>query len=156
VNSASPGFRENLTDAIGAAGATLAFDAVGGGALGGQILAAMEAALLTRSPSRGPYGSAVHKQLYIYGRLDLSPTTTPPTVGMAWGAGGWLLPCFLARIGQEETQRLRERVAQEITTLFASRYTAEISLAELLDPDVIRRCGRGATGEKFLLKPHAD
>ena len=156
VNSTSPGFRDNLTDAIAAAGATLAFDAIGGGAVAGQILAAMETALVTRSPARGPYGSPVHKQLYIYGRLDRSATAIPPTVGMAWGIGGWLLPYFLASVGQEETQRLRERVAQEITATFASRYTAEISLAELLDPEVIRRCARAATGEKYLLKPHSD
>jgi NADPH2:quinone reductase len=146
ANSTSPGFAEQLTSAISKTGATLAFDAVGGGPLGGQILAAMEAALVAQSPPRGPYGSPVHKQLYIYGRLDRSATTTPPTVGMAWGMGGWLLPYHLTRIGPEETQRLRDRVAREITTTFASAYTGEISLAEVLDPEVIRRCHRAATG----------
>jgi NADPH:quinone reductase-like Zn-dependent oxidoreductase len=156
VNSTNPDFREQLTTAIGATGATLAFDAVGGGPLGGQIVAAMEAAVVARSPSRGPYGSPVHKQLYIYGRLDRSATTTPPSVGMAWGIGGWLLPYHLTRIGPEETQRLRDRVAHEITTTFASAYTSEISLAEALDPEVIRRCHRAATGEKYLLRPYSD
>jgi NADPH:quinone reductase-like Zn-dependent oxidoreductase len=156
VNSTDPDFREQLKTAIGETGATLAFDAVGGGPLAGQILAAMEAALVAKSPSRGPYGSPVHKQLYIYGRLDRSATTTPPSVGMAWGMGGWLLPYHLTRIGPEETRRLRDRVAHEITTTFASAYTGEISLAEVLDPEVIRRCHRAATGEKYLLKPHSD
>src|SRR6266478_9315209 len=129
---------------------------VGGGPLGGQSLAAMEAVLVAKSPSLGSYGSPVHKQLYIYGRLDRSATTTTPSVGMAWGIGGWLLPYHLTRIGPEETQRLRDRVAHEITTTFASAYTSEISLAEVLDPEVIRRCHRAATGEKYLLKPHSD
>ena len=156
ANSTNPDFREQLTTAISQTGATLAFDAVGGGPLGGQILAAMEAALVAKSPPRGPYGSPVHKQLYIYGRLDRSATTTPPSVGMAWGVGGWLLPYHLTRIGPQETQRLRDRVAREITTTFASAYMSEISLAEALDPDVIRRYHRAATGEKCLLKPHSD
>ena len=156
VNSTNPDFRERLTTAIGETEATLAFDAVGGGPLGGQILVAMEAALVAKSPPRGPYGSSVHKQLYIYGRLDRSATTTPASLGMAWGIGGWLLPYHLTRIGPEETQRLRDRVAREITTTFASAYTSEISLAEALDPEVIRRCYRAATGEKYLLRPHSD
>jgi NADPH2:quinone reductase len=156
VSSTNPDFREQLTTAISETGATLAFDAVGGGPLGGQILAAMEAVLAAKSPSRGAYGSPVHKQLYIYGRLDRSATTTPPSVGMAWGIGGWLLPYHLTRIGPEGTQRLRARVANEITTTFASTYTSEISLAEALDPEVIRRYYRVATGEKYLLRPYSD
>lgn len=156
VNSTNSDFREKLTTAISETGATIAFDAVGGGPLAGQILAAMEAALVATSPPRGPYGSPVHKQVYIYGRLDLSATTMPPSVGMAWGIGGWLLPYHLTRVGPEETQTLRDRVAHEITTTFASAYTSEISLAEALDPDVIRRYHRAATGEKYLLRPHSD
>jgi len=156
VNSTDPDFHEQLKIAISETAATLAFDAIGGGPLAGQILAAMEAALLARSPTRGPYGSPVHKQLYIYGRLDRSPTTTPPSLGMAWGIGGWLLPYHVARIGPEETRKLRDRVAQEITTTFASTYTSEISLAEALDPEMIRRYHRVATGEKYLLRLHSD
>ncbi|GAA4622603.1 zinc-binding dehydrogenase [Actinoallomurus vinaceus] len=153
VNSTHPDFRDQLTAAISETGATLAFDAVGGGPLGGLILAAMEAALVAKVPPNGPYGSPVHKQVYVYGRLDRSETTTPPTVGMAWGIGGWLLPYHLTRIGPEETRKLRERVAREITTTFASAYTSEISLAEALQPDVIRRYRRMATGEKYLVRP---
>ncbi len=156
VNSTDPDFREELTGAIAETGATLAFDAVGGGPLAGQILASMEAALVGKAPSPSPYGSPVHKQAYIYGRLDRSATTTPPSIGMAWGIGGWLLPYHLARIGPEETRRLRDRVANEITTTFASAYTSEISLAEALDPEMIRRYHRVATGEKYLLRPHRD
>lgn len=154
VNSTEPDFFERLTSAIGETGATLAFDAVGGGALGGQIIAAMEAALLAKNPVPGPYGSPVRKQLYIYGRLDRSATTLPISVGMAWSAGGWLLPYHLFRIGPEETQKLRARVADEITTTFASSYTSELTFAEALDPEMIRRFSRMATGEKVLLRPN--
>jgi NADPH:quinone reductase len=153
VDSTAPDFREQLTAALSATGATLAFDAVGGGPLAGQILAAMEAVLLARIPPIGQYGSPVHKQVYIYGRLDLSPTTVPATAGFTWGVGGWLLFSYLARIGPEETAKLGERVANEITTTFASRYTREISLAEAIDADTIRGYARAATGEKYLLLP---
>ena len=153
VNSTAPDFREQLIAAVKTTGATLAFDAVGGGPLAGQILAAMEEALVADAPAVDQYGSRTHKQVYAYGRLDLAPTTIPPTVGMAWGAGGWLLFSHLARIGQEATQKLRERVANEITTTFASSYTREISLAEALDPDIIRGYQRAKTGEKYLLVP---
>jgi len=156
VNSTAPDFREQLTAAIKTTGATLAFDAVGGGPLAGQVLAAMEEALVADAPAADQYGSRTHKQVYAYGRLDLAPTTIPPTVGMAWGVGGWLLFSHLARIGQEATQKLRERVANEITTTFASSYTREISLAEALDPDIIRGYQRAKTGEKYLLVPSSD
>ncbi|MGF6904760.1 zinc-binding dehydrogenase [Paraburkholderia sp. GAS348] len=156
VDSTAPEFREQLFAAISATGATLAFDAVGGGPLAGQILAAMEAVQVGKTPLDGPYGSPVHKQVYIYGRLDLSPTTTPPGVGMAWGIGGWLLSYHLRRIGYEEDQKLRQRVANEITTTFASHYTREVTMAEALDPEVIRGFQRKATGEKYLLLPSKD
>jgi len=111
-------------------------------------------ALLAKNHAQGPYGSPVHKQLYIYGRLDRSATSLPISVGMAWSAGGWLLPYHLFRIGSEETQKLRARVADEITTTFASRYTRELTFAEAIDPEVIRGFGRMATGEKYLLRPN--
>lgn len=154
VNSTDNDFHRRLTSAISATGATLAFDAVGGGALGGQILAAMEAALLAKDSVPGPYGSPVHKQLYVYGRLDRSATAIPISVGMAWGAGGWLLPYHLMRIGPDETQRLRARVAQEITTTFATAYATELTFAETLEVEAIRQCARMATGEKYLLLPN--
>jgi NADPH:quinone reductase-like Zn-dependent oxidoreductase len=154
LNSTEPDFRERLVAAVGETGATLAFDAVGGGPLAGQILAAMESALVAKNPRSGPYGSPVHKQAYVYGRLDGSPTTTTAAdVGMAWGIGGWLLSYHLNRIGPEAVQKMRERVTKEITTTFASAYTREISLAEALDPDIIRAYQRKATGEKFLIVP---
>ena len=139
--------------AISETGATLGFDAIGGGPLAGQILAAMEAALVAKTPPTGPYGSPVHKQVYVYGRLDPSPPALVANVGMAWGVGGWLLFHFLQRIGAEEAQKLRQRVASEITTTFASHYTREITLAQALEPEIIRAYYRRATGEKFLIVP---
>jgi hypothetical protein len=156
VNSSAPDFHQQLAAAISETGATLAFDAVGGGPLAGQILTAMEAALTAETPPTGQYGSPVYKQVHIYGRLDLSPTTVPVGVGMAWGIGGWLLLHHLTRIGAKETRHLRARVANEITTTFASNYTREISLEEALDPDIIRGYQRKATGEKYLIVPSKD
>jgi len=156
VNSTAPDFREHLRTAVSETGATLAFDAVGGGPLAGEILGAMEAALVAKSPPTNQYGSVTHKQVYIYGRLDLTPTAISYGVGMAWGIGGWLLFHHLNRIGREAAQELVARVASEITTTFASSYTREISLEEALDPDVIRGYQRKATGEKYLIVPSKD
>lgn len=153
VDSSSADFRSALVDALAETGATVAFDAVGGGPLAGQILAAMEQALLRTNPAMGNYGSPVHKQVYIYGRLDLSPTLLPPNAGFQWGVGGYLLTPFLQRIGAAEVQRLRQRVVDEIETTFASHYTNEISLTEAIDPDIVRAYQRKATGEKFLINP---
>jgi NADPH:quinone reductase len=153
VNSTAPDFHEHLRPAVRQTGATLAFDAVGGGPLAGEILGAMEAALAAKFPPTNQYGSTTHKQVYIYGRLDLAPITVDARVGMAWGIGGWLVFHHLKRIGAEATQKLVARVASEITTTFASSYSREVSLEEALDPDVIRGFQRKATGEKYLIVP---
>ncbi len=154
VDSTSPDFREQLTAEIGDTGATLAFDAVGGGPLAGQVLAAMEAALVAKSPPVSQYGSPTHKQVYIYGRLDPAPTTVMAgAAGMAWGIGGWLVRAHLARIGRDASQELIQRMTREITTIFASEFTRDISLEEALDPEVIRGYQRKATGEKYLIVP---
>jgi NADPH:quinone reductase len=154
VDSSAPDFRAQLTAEIGNSGATLAFDAVGGGPLAGQILAAMEAALLAKSPPTSQYGSPTHKQVYVYGRLDPAPTTViAGAAGMAWGIGGWLVAAHLARIGRDAGQELIGRMTREITTTFASRFTREISLEEALDPEIIRGYQRKATGEKYLIVP---
>jgi NADPH:quinone reductase len=152
-DSSDPDFRAKLVDALAETGATLAFDATGGGKLAGQILSAMEAAQLRSGGEYSRYGSTVHKQVYLYGRLDRSPTILGSDIGMAWGVGGWLLPTFLGRIGGEATMRMRSRVAREIETTFASHYTAEISLAEALELDTLRAYARQATGEKYLINP---
>jgi NADPH2:quinone reductase len=153
VDSTSPTFMEDLTSALATTGATLAFDAIGGGKLAGQILAAMEAAINRTASEYSRYGSAVHKQVYLYGGLDRSNTEIPRNIGMAWGAGGWLLFPFLQKIGAAEVQRLKQRVVSELKTTFASHYTREVSLAEALTLEAIGVYGKAATGEKFLINP---
>lgn len=154
-DSTSPRFMDELTDALVATGATLAFDAVGGGKLANQILICMEAAINRNSTTYNRYGSPVHKQVYTYGVLDTRPIEIDRTnVGMAWGVGGWLLTWFLEKIGPQAAQKLRERIAAELKTTFASHYTAEISLIEALQPDVLNAYNRRATGEKYLINPN--
>ena len=152
--STAPNFMEDLIEALDATGATLAFDAIGGGKLAGQILTGMEAAANRKPAAYSRYGSSVHKQVYIYGGLDTAPTELNRAFGMAWGLGGWLLTPFLAKIGPAEFQRLRERVAAELKTTFASHYSQEISLAEALQLDTIAAYAKRATGEKYLINPN--
>jgi len=153
-NSSDDGFMEDLVEALVATGATIAFDATGGGKLASQILTAMEQAANRSAGEYSRYGSTTHKQVYIYGGLDRSPTVLTRNYGMAWSVSGWLLTPFLQKVGFEAGQKLRSRVAAEIGTTFASRYTREVSLAEALQLDSIRSYGRQATGEKFLINPH--
>jgi NADPH2:quinone reductase len=156
VESGSPAFAQDLTDAIAATGATLAFDAIGGGPLAGQILGAMETVLARDATTYSRYGSPVHKQVYVYGSLDPSPTVLARNYGMAWGVGGWLLWPFLERIGPDAAGKLRERVAAGIRTTFASHYAREVSLAGMLDPAEIAVYGRRATQSKYLVNPARD
>jgi NADPH2:quinone reductase len=153
-DSSLPTFMEDLTDALAATGATIAFDAIGGGALAGQILTCMEAALNRTAKEYSRYGSSTHKQVYIYGGLDTGPTTFHRGFGMAWGVGGWLLTPFLQKIGFAAAQKLRERVVAELHTTFASTYTREVSLAEALSVEEIAAYGRRSTGAKYLINPN--
>jgi NADPH2:quinone reductase len=154
-DSSSPTFLDDLTAALVATGATIGFDAIGGGRTAGQILGCMEAALVAAASEYSRYGSTTHKQVYIYGGLDRGPTELNRTFGMAWGLGGWLLTPYMQAVGPEEVGRMRARVAAEITTTFASTYTAQVSLAEALTPAAIAGYGRQATGEKYLVTPNA-
>ena len=153
-NATSPTFMRELTDALVATGATIAFDATGGGKLGGQILSAMEAAANRTAKEYSRYGSTVHKQVYLYGNLDPSPTEFMRNFGMTWGMGGWLLFPFLQKIGPAGAQVLKQRVAAELKTTFASHYAREVSLAEVLQPDTIAIYGQRNTGAKFLINPN--
>jgi NADPH2:quinone reductase len=152
-NSASPAFMQELTATITATDATLAFDAIGGGPLAGQILTCMEVAANRNATAYSRYGSTTHKQVYVYGRLDLRPIELGGSYGMAWGVGGWLLWPFLQKIGPAAAQALRARVVAELKTTFASHYAGSMSLAEALQPDAIAKYGRRATGEKYLITP---
>ena len=153
-NATSPTFIEDLTQALVETGATLAFDATGGGKLAGQILGCMEAAINRTAKEYSRYGSTTHKQVYIYGGLDRAPTEFVRNFGMAWGMGGWLLFPFLQKLGDAGTQRLKARVVAELKTTFASHYTRKVSLVEMLGLDAIGVYGKQATGEKFLLNPN--
>lgn len=152
-NSSSDSFFADLTEALVATGATLAFDATGGGKLASHILTCMEAAAARSMGEYNRYGSDVYKQVYIYGGLDRSPTVLSRNFGFCWGIGGFLLTPFLQRAGVEKSMELRARVAAEIKTTFASHYTREVSLAEALSLDAIAVYGKQATGEKFLILP---
>jgi hypothetical protein len=153
VNSTADSFMDDLTTALKATGATIAFDATGGGKLASQILSCMEAAAVASMSQYNRYGSDVFKQVYIYGGLDRGPTTLTRNFGFSWSVGGWLLSPFLQRAGMEKMLALRARVAREIKTTFASHYTSEVSLAGALSLAALAVYGKQATGEKFLIRP---
>lgn len=153
-DSESPDFLAELTEALAATGATIAFDAIGGGKLAGQILTCMEAALARNAKEYSRYGTSTHKQVYLYGMLDTAPTTIVRNFGFSWSMGGWLLFLFLDKIGPAAAQKLRERVAAELKTTFASSYSHEVSLAGALQMEAITVYGRKATGAKYLINPN--
>jgi NADPH2:quinone reductase len=153
-DASAPTFLDDLTEALVATGATIAFDATGGGPLAGQILGCMEAALVRTATVYSRYGTSTHKQVYLYGGLDTRPTEFRRNFGMAWGMGGWLLFPFLQKIGPAAAQVLKQRVAAELKTTFASRYAGELSLPEVLTLGAIARYNQRATGEKYLIAPH--
>ncbi len=153
-NSASPNFMDDLTDAIKVTSATLAFDAIGGGRLAGQILTCMEAAAVANAGRYSLYGSSAHKQVYIYGGLDRSPTELTRGYGMAWGVGGWLLIPFMQKVGPEGMDRIRRRISSGLKTTFASSYSRQVSLVGALQVDAIADYGRAATGAKYLINPN--
>jgi NADPH2:quinone reductase len=153
-NSSDASFMDDLTAAIEETGAYVAFDATGGGDLGSRILSCMErAALKGTEELPGPYGSTTFKQLYIYGGLDLSPTIINRNFGFSWGINAWLLTPFTQKAGMEKMMELRQRVANELRTTFASHYSDEISLTEALDKDIVAAYSQQATGRKFLINP---
>jgi NADPH:quinone reductase len=155
INSGSDNFYDQLTDALAETGATLAFDATGGGKLVSHILTCMEAAAVRKMTEYNRYGSDVFKQVYIYGGLDRSPTILTRNFGFSWGLGGFLLTPFLQKAGIEKILQMRAKVAAEIKTTFASHYTKEVSLAQALSLEAIAVYGKQATGEKYLIKPQA-
>jgi NADPH2:quinone reductase len=153
-DSSAPTFMKDLIEALAVSGATLAFDAIGGGKLAGQILTCMEAALLKQPMPYSRYGSAVHKQVYVYGGLGVGPIELNRNFGFAWGVGGWLVTPFLQKIGPAATLKLKERVAAELKTTFASGYAGELSLLDALDLKHIANYVKIATGQKYLIAPN--
>jgi len=155
-DSSKETFADDLKEAIAATGAYLAFDATGGGDLANDILVSMEAAASAAGGEYSRYGSDQHKQVYIYGGLERSPTVLKRAYGMQWSLGGWLLTPFLQNIGRERADELRQRVADEVKTTFASQYTAEVSLAGALTIDALQVYAKQATGQKYLINPNLD
>jgi hypothetical protein len=154
VDSSMPSFMDDLTNALVESGATIAFDAIGGGKLAGQILTCMEIAANKTAKEYSRYGSTVHKQVYVYGSLDPRPIELNRAFGMAWGVGGWLLFPFLQKIGPADGAKLRQRVVAELKTTFASHYTQVVSLQEALQLSNIAIYNKRSTGEKFLINPN--
>jgi len=156
LDSTAPNLAEKLVDALEQTGATLAFDAIGGGTMASDILVAMEKVAGCKLAAYSRYGSPTRKQVYIYGVLDPGAKIISGPIGMSWSVGGWLMTWFYDSLPAADVARLRQRVADDIGTIFASGYSAEIGLAEALSPDVIRRYARRATGEKYLIVPQSD
>ena len=155
-NTSDPDFMKTLIKAVVETGATLGFDATGGGNNGelpGQILSAMEVAANKNSKEYSRYGSETYKQVYIYGGLDQTPSILKRSYGMSWGLGGWLLTPMLGKIGMDKFQTMRARIAKEIKTTFASTYIQEISLEEMLQPEIINSFAKHKTGNKYLVNP---
>lgn len=155
-DSSAATFQADLVAAIAETGATIAFDATGGGKLASQILEAMESAASRDAKSYSPYGSTTPKHVFIYGGLDRRPTELSRGFGMSWSVSGWLVSNVLVTLAPAEVGAMRARVAGGLTTTFASRYTAEIGLRDVLDPATIERFAKQATGEKFLVVPTRD
>ncbi|WP_322008752.1 NADH oxidase [Paraburkholderia sp. J12] len=155
LDSSAADFDKALVDAIDATGATLAFDAIGGGDMAEKLLIAMDAVTVRNMPRYDRYGSSTHKQVYLYGTLDARPTTINRRFGMAWGVGGWLMTWRIQSFGAAIAASMRERVVSELSSTFASHYSERISLTQLIEPDTIRRFARRATGDKYLLEPNA-
>jgi len=153
IDSSTPSFAADLLDAMKKTGATLAFDAIGGGKLAGQILFAMESAAVSQMTTFSRYGSPRHKQVYIYGALDLTATEIPRAVGLAWGVSGFLVTYFLQTLAPEDLGRMRARIVGELTTTFASHYSETISLRDVLDPEKVAAYTKKSTGTKVLIDP---
>lgn len=155
-NSGSPDFIEELTQALTETAATIAFDAVGGGRLAGQILNCMEAALIRNAVETGRYGTTVHKQVYVYGSLDVGPMQITRGFGMSWGVGGWLVFPWLQRIGKVKAEQFRQRIASELKSTFASHYTRTVSLRGALEPAALAEYAQRSTGAKYLINPSLE
>lgn len=153
VDTSAGSFKTDLLAALAATGATVAFDAIGGGKLAGQILAAMER-VASRGTEYSRYGSSTWKQVYTYGMLDTGPTVIERTFGFAWGLSGWLLTPFLASLAPAEAAALRQRVGAGLTTTFASTYKAHVSLEQMLTRDAALAYNAKRTGEKYLVVPN--
>jgi NADPH:quinone reductase-like Zn-dependent oxidoreductase len=154
VNSTEPTFAKDLAAAVCATGATIAFDAIGGGDMAGTLHRAMEEAEAAKMPAYSPYGSPTPKHVHIYGYLDRSPTVLDvDAYGMQWNVGLWFQGATLAKVSQERVGALLGRVIAGLNGPFASHFAHVVSLDQMLDPEVMAGYARQATGEKYLIDP---
>ena len=152
-DSSSETFVRDLDAAVAATGATLAFDAVSGGPLAGQILSAMERACNASATECRRYGSEMHKQVYFYGGLDTRPTQLDRSYGMAWGVGGWLIFSKLKRMAPGKVDAMKARIVSELDSTFSTKFTAEISFTDLMRKEYFDAIARRSTGDKYLINP---
>jgi NADPH:quinone reductase-like Zn-dependent oxidoreductase len=155
-DSSSKTFKADLYQAINETGATLAFDAIGGGEIVSDILTAMEQSGSKDAVGFNTYGSESNKQVYIYGGLDFSPSILNRAYGMTWGIGGWLLMRFLAKLQPQQILKLQQQVANEITTTFACTFTEELSFEQAMTPAIVLQYNAKKTGGKYLINPNKN
>ncbi|WP_417610836.1 NADH oxidase [Parasphingorhabdus sp.] len=153
IDSSKDDFMEKLIAALAETGATLGFDAIGGGKMASYILTAMEKAAAVRGAEFSVYGSTTNKQVYIYGRLDTGETILGGGLGLYWGVGGWLLTPHLEKVGKERMMEMRMYTVEERNGIFNSDYSSEISLMDMIDPEIAKGYEKKATGEKVLVNP---
>ena len=155
VNSSDEDFSAQLRDAIDSTGAYFGFDPIGGGQMVDNCFKAMEQVAVKKMSEFSRYGSDQAKKMYIYGRLDFSPTILTPAYGFGWTLSGWLLTPFLQKAGMETVMRMRQRVLDGLTSTFASSYKRKVSLEAMLTREAVLDYSAVKTGEKYLVTPHA-
>ncbi|WP_341861698.1 zinc-binding dehydrogenase [Gymnodinialimonas sp. 57CJ19] len=153
VNSSDDDFMDQLTGAIRETGAFYGFDPVGGGKHVDRSFRAMEQVAAEQMTEFSRYGSTQQKRMFIYGRLDTSPTILTPSYGFGWTLSGWLLFPFLQSVGRETVARMQQRVSDNLTTTFASTYKSRVSLEDMLTKDAVMDYRTMKTGEKYLVTP---
>jgi len=153
VNTSLKTYEKDLVDALVASGATIAFDATGGGTLGFEIIKGMEMAALRKGGGMTSYGSSTFKKLYIYGGLNAGePLVLRPHAGMggfSWSVAGFLLGQGTAKITEED----KLRVAREIKTTFATSYSRRLSLEQMLDVKMMKEYQAQSSNNKALVTP---
>lgn len=153
VNSSDDDFMNQLRTAIDDTDAFYGFDPIGGGKAVDTAFKAMEQVAVTKMTEYSRYGSNQQKRMFIYGRLDVSPTILTPSYGFGWTLSGWLLFPFLQAVGMEVAARMRKRVLENLTTTFASSYKKRVNLEEMLTKDAVTDYRAMRTGEKYLVTP---
>jgi len=158
VSSSAPTFKEDLLAAVLATGATIAFDATGGGTLAMDILNAFNQSLRQLYPDTcvGWYGPPQKHAVYRYGALDKSNSEFLPSVGVGnWTWGGWLMPFHYAKYPAEHRSAGIAKAVAGMTTTFATTFGSRLSLEDLAEsPEKYKASLVSQTDEKFLVMPN--